>query len=156
MPYTVARERTITHPPHAILRTFRRDSCQQDDARGPGNPARRQVPPDQERVKVERERGIGKAKPHMNNIGETAPEYRHTATPGGRSSILLVALTMICALPGGVLANLQGNLAKNSRSLDGAEPPKERRHSQDLMGEWCAATRALPCVVHTRGRLRVK
>ncbi|CAN0476495.1 unnamed protein product, partial [Ectocarpus sp. 8 AP-2014] len=134
MPYTVAQERTITHPPHAILYVHP-FACTPNDARGPGNPARRQVPPDQQRIKVERERRLGKVKPLMKSIGETnVREYRHTVTPGGKSSILLVALTMICALPGGILANPQGNWAKNSRSLDGADPPKNLTYwSKDML-----------------------
>lgn len=54
-----------------------------------------------------------------------------------------------------------GKLGEELTQFGRSRAPKgpdllERRHSQDSTGEWCAATRALPCVVHTRGRLRVQ
>lgn len=43
----------------------------------------------------------------MKKFGETFREYRHTVTPGGKRSILLVALAVLCTLPAGTLADPQ-------------------------------------------------
>ncbi|CAM9784012.1 unnamed protein product [Ectocarpus sp. 8 AP-2014] len=164
MPYTVAQERTITHPPHAILyvhpfagtpvsrRMTRVDQEIQRQASTTG-PAT-----DQGRARAQARKGEASDEKYWRDQRSGISPHRYArrqvvdSLSGAHDDLRLG-----WGDPGQPAGKLGEELTQFGRSRSPKGPDLlERRHAQDSTGEWCATTRALPCVVHTRGRLRVQ